>query len=145
MKRYISFLIVSLLAILICSCAQWGGDTPLGITGGGSEGYGKNNDLNLPDISGGVDPELVGSWSTPEAYYYAVFTFNADGTFSIAEYYGGDLDEITEGTWSVSGSNITLTVDGYSEVIPYSINGDILTVDYHGDTVVLHRRIVKRD
>jgi hypothetical protein len=49
---------------MIIGCAQWGGDNPLGITGGSYGGYGQDNDINLqnPTNSNTLDPALLGEW-----------------------------------------------------------------------------------
>jgi hypothetical protein len=142
MKKYLSYLIVSLLAGLIVGCAQWGGDNPLGITGGGKEGYGQNNDLNLPEITGKIDPALVGVWRTDESYSGLELTLNADGSFTAEIYIEGELDEILEGTWGVSGENLLLTVEGDTIFCPFTYYGNSMTISYQGDTIILYRRLV---
>jgi hypothetical protein len=140
MKRYSPFLFASLLAVLFLGCAQWGGDNPLGITGGSKEGYGQHNDLNLPDGSGEIDPDLVGVWSMYDYPDMLVYTFMVDGTFKIELYYYDSLDETTEGTWNVYGNQLTLRPDGgRTEVVTYQINGNQLTLTQGDYVLILHR------
>ena len=141
MKRYILYLFTpALLFLMMIGCAQWGGDNPMGITGGGEEGYGKNNDLNLPSASGGIDRDLVGTWRTTGGQYHSyLFTFNADGTFIMEEYYGDYLAANIDGNYSVSGVILTLiSLDDYL-VYTYFINEDILTLSDGENELVLHR------
>ncbi len=124
---------------MIGGCAQWGGDNPLGITGGSNNGYGKNNDLNLPDGSDQIDPDLVGVWSMYDYPYSLVYTFNADGTYQIEEYFYDSLDDSYEGTWSVSGNILTLSSNDGSSIMTYEINGNQLTLTQGDYILVLHR------
>ncbi len=124
MKRHMPLLIVFLLAVLLCSCAQWGGDNPLGITGGSKEGYGQNNDLNLPENFGEIDPELVASWASYGDNSTTVFTFYADGTFTMEHYLENQLDRTISGLWSVSGDTLTISSGGNSEVYTYLVDGN---------------------
>jgi hypothetical protein len=128
---------------LLIGCAQWGGDNPLGITGGSNNGYGKNNDLNLPDGSGQIDPDLVGVWSMYDYPYLLVYTFNADGSFKIEEYYYDSLDDSYEGTWSASGNILTLSSNEGSAIMTYEINGNQLTLTEGDYVLVLHRDQIK--
>jgi hypothetical protein len=139
MKRYLPFLIVSLLAVLVCSCAQWGGDNPLGITGGSKEGYGQNSDLNLPENSGDIDPALVGSWASEENVSTTVFTFYADGTFTMEHYLEDQLDRTLSGLWSVSGNTLTISSGGKSEVYTYLVDGNQLVLSSGNREIVLYR------
>jgi hypothetical protein len=140
MKPIIFTLFLFFLSIImIDGCAQWGGDNPLGITGGSNNGYGKNNDLNLPDGSDQIDPDLVGVWSMYDYPYLLVYTFNADGSCKIEEYYYDSLDDSYEGTWSVSGNILTLSSNEGSEIMIYEINGNQLTLTEGDYVLVLHR------
>ena len=139
MKRYVLLLNVSLLAVLIAGCAQWGGDNPLGITGGSKEGYGQNNDLNLPENSGEIDPELLGSWTSYGDLSSTVFTFFTDGTFMMEHYLENQLDRTISGRWSVSGNTLTISSGGNSEVYTYLVDGNQLILSYGNEQIVLYR------
>jgi hypothetical protein len=144
MKQFINYLMIPFIFLfLLIGCAQWGGDNPLGITGGSNNGYGKNNDLNLPDGSGQIDPDLVGVWSMYDYPYLLVYTFNADGSFKIEEYYYDSLDDSYEGTWSASGNILTLSSNEGSAIMTYEINGNQLTLTEGDYVLVLHRDQIK--
>jgi hypothetical protein len=141
MKRYLTYSIISLFfTILIIGCAQWGGDNPLGITGGSEEGYGQGSDLNLPDPSGGSNSNLVGSWryNYPDSYDYMTWTFNANGNLEVRYHLDGE-DFSLFGTYSTSGNAITINL--FQEPVDgtYSINGDQLTIYIEGDVIILYR------
>ncbi len=144
MKRLSFAPLLSLLfTIIISGCAQWGGDNPLGITGGSGEGYGQNEDLNLPDPAGGntIDFELVGLWTSAGRWVQTIRTiaFNANGTFTMVTHSGVSPQE-TEGTYNVSSNILTLNSDGERIIYIYSINGDYLTLN-DGEQELLLLRI----
>jgi hypothetical protein len=130
----------SLLIFLISACSQWGGDNPLGITGGSKEGYGQNGDLFLP---GEIDQEILGSWIISGEISYQIFTFYADGTFSIENYLEDQLARTVSGLWGVSGHELTLRSGGKSEVYRYQVNSNELILSYGIEQIVLYRRIRK--
>ncbi len=125
---------------MISACAQWGGDNPLGITGGSKDGYGQNGDLFLP---GEIDQELVGSWIINGEISYQIVTFYADGTFTIEYYLEDQLARTVSGQWGVSGNELTLRSGGKSEVYRYQLNNNQLTLSFGKEQIVLYRRIRK--
>jgi hypothetical protein len=143
MKKLLLYLIESfILAIILIACAQWGGDNPLGITGGGEEGYGKNNNINLPDTSTQrtIDPKLQGNWSTHDGYGYIAITFYANGDFTISYHSLPPFNQV-EGTYFTSGNTITLTIDGKSTSSTYSIISDQLLITINGERMLFHREL----
>jgi hypothetical protein len=85
--------------------------------------------------SGGTSAELVGHWqytdivdsSIPLMTDYNIY-FYADGTFEMDEVNeSGEHSNYASGTWSATGSNITLnTSDGQTVQIGYSFNNNVL-------------------
>jgi hypothetical protein len=142
MKRYIFyFLAPALFFLLIIGCAQWGGDTPLGITGGSEDGYGKTGDLAAPATSDGqVDDQLIGSWrSAAGGSQYTILTFYANGDFEIDYYYQDQYWYGLEGTYSVSGNMINMYFDGDSDSGTYSITGNRLIITTDGRSTTYYR------
>ena len=141
MKQYISYVLVSLLfAFMLMGCAHWGGDSPLGITGGSDGGYGENSDLNLPNPSNGVDTELLGNWRYNETQNtYSLFTFNSNGTFSFEAYYRETSIYGFSGDYSTAGDELTLNYNSQSVTISYSIHGNRLTLYFEEDTQTYNR------
>jgi len=145
MKKIFRSIIISLSGIfIITSCAQWGGDNPLGVTGGSEEGYGQNNDLNLPDNTDQrtIDPELLDNWINPQPDSYIELIFYANGNFRIIydsyNTYPPFHYEV-EGTYYTSGNTITLTIDGESKTSRYSIIGDQLLITINGQRMLFLR------
>jgi hypothetical protein len=146
MKQNIFYVFVSLsFAVMLMGCAHWGGDSPLGITGGSDEGYGKDSDLDLPDPANGLDSELLGSW-----WYdindnsYDLFTFNSDGTFSYEAYYRDHVFYSYDGTFSTSVDKLTLNYNNESVTIAYSIRGNRLTLHFEQETQTYTRVLIDK-
>lgn len=115
-------------------------------SGGGDDGGG--------DGGGDVDP-LVGTWawvnsvwtgSNPRAnttYSPAILAgfgaslsivaaVAADGTLTVAvdavNVSGGDIHDTRTGTWSATSNRITMTTEGGSVTVPYTLSDDNLTL-----------------
>ncbi len=136
-------MIPAIFVFLLIGCAQWGGDNPLGITGGSEEGYGQNGDLNLPQPADGniIDPELIGMWVTAGQWVQTTYTFafNASGTFTIV-IHSTKFTQVMEGTYSVSGNTLTFNIyGGETLVYTYSVNNNHLTLD-DGDVELILTR-----
>ena len=125
MKR-IQILIALLLLVIIMSGCIFGDD----------------------DKSSGSANSLIGTWEYFNRTERDTVTFNKDGTFSYGfEYNDSHLkDDYLYGTYSISGSIVTLTYHEYSGGIsgeyndPYtfSIDGDTLTMRH-----VYYNNIIK--
>ena len=143
MKRYISYFITCLsFTIMIVGCAQWGGDNPIGITGGSEEGYGQNGALNLHQPSDGNNPDLVGSWRyIISQSSYTIWTFSSNGNFTVTSYYGETITT-RYGSYSTSGESISITIQQQSNTGTYSIQGNHLTITLGGDSTTLTRVVI---
>lgn len=104
------------------------------------------------DDNGDPDPQdaLVGSWKmTSMIVYYGssvanagssvnitadfgslVLTFNADLT-GMSVFTEGDSTETDNFTYTATASDLTITEDGETEVIPYELSGNTLTLTIH--------------
>ncbi len=131
------YIISALFIFLLIGCAQWGGDNPLGITGGSKEGYGQNNDLYFP---GKIDPELLGIWISYGDLSYETFTFRDDGTFTIEQHHP---NRTIAGRWGVSRNELTLCFGSNLEVeiYRYMVSGNQLILYYGNEQLVLNRLI----
>ena len=102
----------------------------------------------------GDDPDpqdaLVGSWKMTNAVFYygssvanpdssvnitadfgsLVLTFNADLTGK-SVFTEGDSTETDNFTYTATASDLTITEDGETEVIPYELSGNTLTLTIH--------------
>ena len=121
MNRSRYFSIVFLLAILILStCAQRGGNNPVGVTGGSDGGYGYSRDYYRESSSFQGDDNIYGVWADNNA----TVTLNTDGTFEIKS------DEKTSvGTYSTLENTLTLNFEeGFSATYEYSLTEDRLVL-----------------
>jgi hypothetical protein len=140
MKQIISYFITCLLfSFVLVGCAQWGGDNPVGITGGGDDGYGQNSALNLPQPSDGTTNDLVGSWRyNVNQSTYMIWTFSINGNLT-ATYYYNDNYYSSYGTYSTSGNSITYTLQQQTSTGTYTIRGNHLTITINGESTTFTR------
>lgn len=92
---------------------------------------------------------LVGTWvmfesETNEAYVSEststfVFNSNMTGDYSVLVLHNDEVYFETESafTYSFTGTELTLTINSNSEVIPYHIDGDDLHLDVDGNSNAL--------
>ena len=114
MKKVVSLsLALLVLALLFVGCAGPSGNTntPAGST-------------NTPG-SGTSDNSIVGTWEGEEADETVTYTFKADGTFDAG---------YATGTYTISGSSITLVTDinglevKLFDNADFAVNGNTLTM-----------------
>ena len=120
MKKVVSLsLALLVLALLFVGCAGPSGNTntPAGST-------------NTPG-SGTSDNSIVGTWEGEEADETVTYTFKADGTFEETCTCGA---EYATGTYTISGSSITLVTDinglevKLFDNADFAVNGNTLTI-----------------
>jgi len=141
MKKFIWCLTsLSIAMLFMFGCANWGGNNPVGVTGGSAEGYGLANDLKLPESSSGSSSDLIGSWRHDNGGGdYEIITFNSNGRYSIASYENNSLEFSYSGNYSTSGNSITLYIEGDPYSGTYSIRGDELTLNILGENQTYYR------
>ncbi len=78
---------------------------------------------------------IVGSWALSESEggfevsILATFNENGTGTLKATVAIGGESQSESEPfTWSTDGDQLTMTMDGETEVSTYSISGNTLTI-----------------
>jgi len=142
MKKYIAHFIVSLLfTFMLGGCAQWGGDNPVGITGGSDEGYGQSGNLNLPQNGS----DLVGSWRYDiSESRYQIWTFSVNGNLTVI-YYNNDQINTQHGTYTTSDNNISLFVGQQTLNGTFSIQGNHLTLYFGQDSLTLTKVFLKTE
>jgi hypothetical protein len=98
-----------MVAILV-GCGQIIGNNPIGVTGGGADGYGSTD-----ASSRRIDPRVVGRWTQYAHYedeYY--LTLNIDGSGIHEEWiFGGPVDS-TWGTWSADGIRFQVNIERFN-------------------------------
>ena len=99
---------------------------------------------------GSSSDSLVGTWKITGGSYYdddmlgddsvsITFEYKKNGDFVMTmSLYG--MSEKAEGTWKVSGSELTMTVDGDPLVSNYKVSGKTLTLTVDGETMVLTKQ-----
>jgi hypothetical protein len=127
------------LVIFLGACGHLDGNNPLGVTGGGSSGYGVNGPL-----AGGetIDIRLQGRWRHDYPYFdYYILRFNADGSFRF-DYYAepGILDHTYQGSYRAFLGKIQFQSNGLNGSYPYSVSSDTLTIWFHERPDVLFRQ-----
>lgn len=141
MKRTISVITsISLAMFLLVSCANWGGNNPVGVTGGSEQGYGESSDLNLPSSGSESAVKLIGTWRHDYGGgNYEILEFKSNGRFEIAAYENNNLEFSYSGNYTVSGNTITLYIEGQPVTATYSISGDRLTLFLGGNPTTYYR------
>lgn len=98
------------------------------------------------DDDGGMDNQLLGTWEVTEAEdgmevsIVAKFNANDTGTMATVASIGGEpfIDQSFDFTYSVDGDQLSMTMEGDTQISTYSVSGDRLTItDSEGDSFVL--------
>ena len=140
-KNYLYVLTVIVTSLLlITGCGQNGTNNPAGITGG----IGEIAD-NAGGGNGGGD-DLIGTWMYEEIFtrdymrLYYTFSSNGEFMFEYEEYYDGEYDYDTfYGTYTVSGNQLSITIEGDIDYFTFSISGNQLALTYDGETLIFTR------
>jgi len=124
MKHSIYFSIVFLLVIVIFStCAQRGGNSPVGVTGGSEGGYGQSKDYYRDSYyrSSQIEENIYGVWTDGTE----TLTLTAEGSFEIES-----IDQASAGTFSKTEETLTLIYkDDLSITYIYQLTKDRLILD----------------
>lgn len=134
MKIKSSYKLILVLTFALLACSKWGGNNPVGVTGGVTawQNLSSGND-------GSSTSSLIGSWRYDSDNYYEILTFYSDGNFSIyINDYGNE--ETLNGTFSVSGNQLDIYINGIKITFTFSINGNVLTlVNADGDSFTYYK------
>ncbi|TFH01293.1 MAG: hypothetical protein E4H13_05285 [Calditrichales bacterium] len=141
MKNKISVItFIALAMLLIIGCANWGGDNPMGITGGSEQGYGKSNDLDLPAPESGPAENLVGTWRHNFAPgEYEIIEFKSNGKFTIDYYENYRRQYEISGNFTTSGKTLTFWIEGQPSEATYTLINDRLSLTLQGETTIFDR------
>ena len=131
---------ISLAIFFLVSCANWGGNNPVGVTGGSEQGYGESSDPNLPS-SGSESPEkLIGTWRHDYGGGdYEILEFKSNGKYEVEFYENNDYEFGYSGNYTVSGKTITLWIENQPFTLTYSLSGDQLRLSQGGETAIYYR------
>lgn len=144
MKKAFAYISIAMMvSLLVVGCGHRSGNNPLGVIGGGEDGYGSLGSVGGGSFNGGGgqhDASLVGTWRWEGTdNNYELLTFTSNGTFVANYYVGGELFLTVNGTYSTSGNTLTFFIEGESGEATYSIVGNTLTITEDGDTTVYTR------
>lgn len=94
------------------------------------------------DLSKAPDAALVGYWKDPistSPNLSDVWCFNADGTYQLCQVAeDGSIKNSIDGTYSISGEELTVVMAGHSlKYDTYKVGDDALTLTDHGTETVL--------
>jgi len=98
------------------------------------------------DDDGGMDNQLLGTWELSESEdgmevsITAKFNANDTGNMATKALFAGQaiIDQNLDFTYSVDGDQLTMVMDGESQVSTFSVSGKKLTIiDEEGDAFVL--------
>jgi hypothetical protein len=131
---------ISLAMFFLVSCANWGGNNPVGVTGGSDQGYGESSDLNLPSSGSESAAELIGTWRHDYGGgNYEIFDFKSNGRYEIYFYENNNYEFGYSGNYTVSGNTITLWVEGQPMMVTYSLKSNRLTLFLEGNPTTYYR------
>lgn len=97
------------------------------------------------DVMG--DPALVGQWVYTEVdlpdFFSVTLNFESDLrgiTESLSIIDNVEFTQIDSFTYSTNGNQLTVVIDGETEVSTYSISGNLLTIDDTGDVIIFIKK-----
>lgn len=135
------FIMAAIFALFLAGCGHYEGSNPVGITGGAEDGYGGGLlevFQNENGGNGGYDSQLVGDWYYMSGDYMFIYTFQSDGDINIVVMVEYSTVAELSGTFSSSGNQLTMRLDGEVSVYTYSIQSNRLTLtDSDNMTIVL--------
>jgi hypothetical protein len=141
MKQLTALLSAALiLAFVFVGCGHLSGNDPLGVTGGGSNGYGSAGGSTGGDYGGGFDNRLLGGWQS-ETFGgdYYIIRFFSSGGFQLQYYSDGVPGSSYEGSFYTYDGHLVLAYGDELEDYEYSISGDMAQLNYQGFTIIWHR------
>jgi hypothetical protein len=93
------------------------------------------------------DPALVGQWVYTEVdfpdFFSVTLNFESDLrgiTESLSIIDNVEFTQIDSFTYSTNGNQLTVVIDGETEVSTYSISGNLLTIDDTGDVIIFIKK-----
>ena len=138
----ITILLASLfvLSLLLFGCGHLDGNNPLGVTGGGADGYGSAG-TTVGGGGGGsqVDQMLFGTWRTDYSANDFEILVIGSGYYQWYDYSGSNLDDSGIGTWYSNGGIIYATEGGNQDEYPYTVSANSLSINWGGGPTTYYR------
>ena len=145
MKQLTALLSVAvILTFVFVGCGHLSGNHPLGVTGGGENGYGSAGGSTGGgyDEGGGLDSRIFGAWQYDiDQNEFEIMTFYPDGSFEWAYYVDFSIADSDNGTYQTYSNHIILTSSEGTVDLQYSLSGDenTATIWDGSETTVWHR------
>jgi hypothetical protein len=135
------FSAVLIASVLIFGCGHRATTNPVGVLGGGDDGYGSLTGGNSSGYNNGgqYDQMLLGTWRTDySANDYEILVIGS-GNYQWAEYLNSNLQNSGSGTWYSSGEIIYATENGSHDQYPYTASSNQISINW-GDGFVTYYR-----
>lgn len=101
-------------------------------------GCGDDEDDNKSPTGPSNNSSVVGTWESDEdALMVATLTFSANNTF-VLTMSDGETDDTYDGTYTVNGNTVTLSIDGESTTA--TVSGNKMNLDFGGFPVELTKK-----
>ena len=141
MKNLAYILLSVLIVVAIFSgCGNITGYDPVGVLGGSDRGYGNEYTSKLGGSDVPATSSILGTWRADYgAGDYDIISFLSNGNVTWRIYENYSLSYNFSGTFSVSGNQIIMYINGTQLIMTYVINGNNLTLTYQGVSTVYNR------
>jgi hypothetical protein len=118
---------VLLMAAILVGCGQINGNNPVGVTGGGDDGYGWTGTSSLDRL----DPRLFGSWMhRVSSDAFQEYVFYSDGDCDLWNFANGE-GLVTHGTYKAFANRIAISLTESVEGF-YAVSGEMLMLNLSG-------------
>lgn len=140
-RAFLGALILICFAILV-GCGERTGINPLGVTGGGGNGYGSAGGSDGGSVS--VSDRLIGTWrDNLDSRYYTQFRFSENGACEIL-HVGIDDSFHYFGHYTIRyynpGMSLSIFVNGDDIFFAhFHFEGDVLVFEGEGGNFIYHR------
>lgn len=136
MKIRNKYIFIVVFSFVMLACSKWGGDNPIGVTGGvagwqdaGSEKNGEN-----------FVSALLGNWRhNISNNSYQIITLSPNGRFLLYSNDSNDVETFS-GTYSVFGNKLNLLFTEENIIFTYSLNDDeLILTNSDGERTTYYR------
>ena len=140
MKNILFILSTILIAsVLIFGCGHRATTNPVGVLGGGDDGYGSFGSSYSGGGGGQYDQLLFGTWRTDYSETsYEILVIGA-GYYQWSDYTNSNLTDSGYGTYNTSGGMIYAMEGGTQDQYPYTVSSNSLSINWGGGFTTYYR------